>query len=54
MAEDEICCIDQIKTKEYLLNNPRAIQAKTKERYLLLKDRVARALEKIEGSILDN
>lgn len=46
MSEEEICCIDQECNRVDLLESPKSIQAKTKERYLLLKHRVSREIEK--------
>lgn len=37
MLEEEVCCIDKICNRIDLLESEKAINAKTKERYLLLK-----------------
>lgn len=47
MSEEEICCIDQECDRINLLESPKSIEAKTKERYLLLKNRVNIEIEKI-------
>nr|MBA4404890.1 hypothetical protein [Nanoarchaeum sp.] len=38
-------CLDEIKTREYILDSPSAIKATTPERYLLLKKRVEEKLQ---------
>ena len=40
MPEDVVCCVDQEVTRKEVLESSKAIKAKTKERYLLLKSRV--------------
>jgi hypothetical protein len=47
MPEEEICCIDQECDRTDLLESPKSIQAKTKERYLLLKHRVDKEISKL-------
>lgn len=50
MPINTVCCVDQIVTKTDILESPKSIKAKTKERYILLKSRVLVELE-MEGSI---
>lgn len=39
-------CLDEIKTREYILDSPNAIKATTRERYELLSSRVRQFLSK--------
>ena len=47
MWEKEICCVDEKCDRTNLLENHKSIQAKTKERYLLLKHRVTIGIEEL-------
>lgn len=45
MTPNSICCIDQVVTRTDVLESPKSINAKTKERYILLKTNVLIGLE---------
>lgn len=45
MSENDICYIDQKCNRIDLLEGPKAVKAKTKERYMLLKNRMSIEME---------